>query len=217
MCSIIKDHQGDLWISTTMGIWQYDQKNRQFIGHINGNGLTTREYVLGSSMHTASDLIAFGTSDGITTFYPERVRAKKMELGDVHLTNFIIDGKPINCLTDEFTIPYEENSFTLEFSLLNYRNTDNISFQYRINEGKWNSTNEGSNAVSFNKLKPGSYTLEVRAMSNGNFSKKSTIIHIKVCDPWYASTWAFLLYFLTAAGIILYIICLLYTSPSPRD
>lgn len=206
VCSIIKDHQGDLWISTTMGIWQYDQKNRQFIGHINGNGLTTREYVLGSSMHTASDLIAFGTSDGITTFYPERVRAKKMELGDVHLTNFIIDGKPINCLTEEFTIPYEENSFTLEFSLLNYRNTDNISFQYRINEGKWNSTNEGSNAVSFNKLKPGSYTLEVRAMSNGNFSKKSTIIHIKVCDPWYASTWAFLLYFLTAAGIILYII-----------
>ena len=206
VCSIIKDHQGDLWISTTMGIWQYDQKNRQFIGHINGNGLTTREYVLGSSMHTANDLIAFGTSDGITTFYPERVRAKKMELGDVHLTNFIIDGKPINCLTDEFTIPYEENSFTLEFSLLNYRNTDNISFQYRINEGKWNSTNEGSNAVSFNKLKPGSYTLEVRAMSNGNFSKKSTIIHIKVCDPWYASTWAFLLYFLTAAGIILYII-----------
>lgn len=206
VCSIIKDHQGDLWISTTMGIWQYDQKNRQFIGHINGNGLTTREYVLGSSMHTASDLIAFGTSDGITSFYPERVRAKKMELGDVHLTNFIIDGKPINCLTDEFTIPYEENSFMLEFSLLNYRNTDNISFQYRINEGKWNSTNEGSNAVSFNKLKPGSYTLEVRAMSNGNFSKKSTIIHIKVCDPWYASTWAFLLYFLTAAGIILYII-----------
>lgn len=58
VCSIIKDHQGDLWISTTMGIWQYDQKNRQFIGHINGNGLTTREYVLGSSMHTASDLIA---------------------------------------------------------------------------------------------------------------------------------------------------------------
>ncbi len=37
-------------VSTTMGIWQYEQKNRQFIGHINGNGLTTREYVLGSSM-----------------------------------------------------------------------------------------------------------------------------------------------------------------------
>ena len=32
---------------------------------------------------------AFGTSDGITTFYPNVVRAKKMELGDVHITNFM--------------------------------------------------------------------------------------------------------------------------------
>ena len=137
-------------------------------------------------MHTASDLIAFGTSDGITTFYPDVVRAKKMELGDVHLTNFIIDGKPINCMVKDFSIPYSQNSFTLEFSLLNYRSTDNISFQYRINDGKWNSTNEGANAVAFNKLKPGDYTLEVRATSNGRYSKNPTIINIKVCDPWYA-------------------------------
>lgn len=189
-----------------MGIWQYEQKNRQFIGHINGNGLTTREYVLGSSMHTASDLIAFGTSDGITTFYPDVVRAKKMELGDVHLTNFIIDGKPINCMVKDFSIPYSQNSFTLEFSLLNYRNTDNISFQYRINDGKWNSTNEGANAVAFNKLKPGDYTLEVRATSNGRYSKNPTIINIKVCDPWYASPEAYLLYILIIASVILYVI-----------
>ncbi len=195
-----------------MGIWQYEQKNRQFIGHINGNGLTTREFVLGSSMHTANDLIAFETSDGITTFYPERVRAKKMELGDVHLTNFIIDGKPINRMANDFSIPYSQNSFTLEFSLLNYRNTDNISFQYRINDGKWNSTNEGANTVAFNKLKPGNYTLEVRATSNGRFSKNPTIINIKVCDPWYASPEAFLLYFLIIASIILYVI---YTIPAP--
>ena len=206
VCSIIKDQKGDLWVSTTMGIWQYEQKNRQFIGHINGNGLTTREYVLGSSMHTASDLIAFGTSDGITTFYPDVVRAKKMELGDVHLTNFIIDGKPINCMVKDFNIPYSQNSFTLEFSLLNYRNTDNISFQYRINDGKWNSTNEGANAVAFNKLKPGDYTLEVRATSNGRYSKNPTIINIKVCDPWYASPEAYLLYILIIASVILYVI-----------
>ena len=206
VCSIIKDQKGDLWVSTTMGIWQYEQKNRQFIGHINGNGLTTREYVLGSSMHTASDLIAFGTSDGITTFYPDVVRAKKMELGDVHLTNFIIDGKPINCMVKDFSIPYSQNSFTLEFSLLNYRNTDNISFQYRINDGKWNSTNEGANAVAFNKLKPGDYTLEVRATSNGRYSKNPTIINIKVCDPWYASPEAYLLYILITASVILYVI-----------
>ena len=204
--SIIKDHAGDLWISTTMGIWQYDHKARRFIGHINGNGLTTREYALGSAMHTATDLIGFGTSDGITTFYPEKVKANKMELGNVHLTNFIVDGKSINCLTNHYDIPYSQNSFTLEFSLLNYKNTDNISFQYRINDGNWNSTNEGTNAVSFNKLKPGIYTIVVRATSNGNYSKKPTIITITVEDPWYASSSAFILYFLMAACIIIYVV-----------
>ena len=189
-----------------MGIWQYEQKNRQFIGHINGNGLTTREYVLGSSMHTASDLIAFGTSDGITTFYPDVVRAKKMELGDVHLTNFIIDGKPINCMVKDFSIPYSQNSFTLEFSLLNYRNTDNISFQYRINDGKWNSTNEGANAVSFNKLKPGDYTLEVRATSNGRYLQESYHHQHQGMRPLVCITRAYLLYILIIASVILYVI-----------
>ena len=204
--SILKDQKGDYWISTTMGIWQYDHKNAHFIGHINGNGLTTREYTLGSAMHTSDDRIAFGTSDGITTFYPEVVKANKSELGNVYLTNFIVDGKSINNLADEFSIPYSQNSFTLEFSLLNYKNTDNISFQYRINEGKWNSTNEGSNAVSFNKLKPGTYTLEVRACSNGSYSKHSTILTITVCDPWYASIWAYLIYVLLATGLIIFVI-----------
>ena len=204
-CGIVRDHKGDYWVSTTMGIWQYDQNAKRFIGHINGNGLTTREYVLGSAMHTANDMIAFGTSDGITTFYPNVVRANKMEMGNVYLTNFIIDGKATNCLSDNFKIPYSENSFTLEFSLLNYKNTDNISFQYRINGGNWSSTNEGANAVSFNKLKPGNYKLEVRATSNGQYSKKPTVINIKVCDPWYASPEAYLLYFLAIASAVLYV------------
>lgn len=204
-CGIVRDRKGDYWVSTTMGIWQYDQNAKRFIGHINGNGLTTREYVLGSMMHTSVDMIAFGTSDGITTFYPDVVRANKMEMGNVYLTNFIIDGKATNCLSDNFKIPYSENSFTLEFSLLNYKNTDNISFQYRINGGNWSSTNEGTNAVSFNKLKPGNYKLEVRANSNGQYSKKPTVVNIKVCDPWYESPEAYLLYFLAIVSAVLYV------------
>ncbi len=206
ICSIVKDRKGDYWISTTMGIWQYDHKKCQFIGHINGNGLTTKEYVLGSSMHDSNDRIAFGTNDGITVFYPEVVKANKMELGNVHLTNFIVDGKPINCLSDRFILSHTQNSFTLEFSLLNYRNTDNISFQYRINEGKWLMTNEGANVVSFNKLAPGKYEIEVRATNNGNYSKQATLLQITIRDPWYASTLAYITYCLILISLSAYII-----------
>ncbi len=206
ICSIVRDRMGDLWISTTMGIWQYSKSERKFIGHINGNGLKSKEYILGAYMQQGNDLIGFGTEDGITTFKPDEVRANKIVLGKVYLTNFIADGKSIYSQSGQYTIPYEQNSFTLEFSLLTYMNTDNISYQYRINGGTWNSTNEGANAISFNKLTPGKYTIEVRAAGNGTCSDSITTISIKVEDPWYTTSWAYAAYLLIAIAIGTYIV-----------
>ena len=154
-----------------MGIWQYSQKSKQFIPHINGNGLSNKEYVLNAVTQTADGLIAFGTNEGITTFYPKNVKESRMELGEVYLTNFMVGNRLLNCLDDYFEVPYDESTFTMEFSLLTYKNTENITFEYRINGAeKWTSTNEGQNAISFNKMKPGKYVIEVRAVSNGQTS-----------------------------------------------
>jgi len=206
ICGIVRDNHNDIWIGTTMGIWQYDHLSKKFIGHINGNGLKTHEYVLGAIMHCPDDLIAIGNNDGITVFYPEDVRGNYMEMNKVYLTNFIIDGKSVSCMSNEYDIPYSQNSFSLEFSLLNFRNASDICYEYRINGGEWISTNEGGNAISFTKMKPGSYDIEVRASNNGVYSKENCIIKITVGDPWYASTWALLIYLLLFIGIIIYIL-----------
>ena len=200
---IVTDREGDLWLSTSMGIWQYSQKRKQFIPHINGNGLTNREYVLNAVAQTHDGLIAFGTNDGITVFRPETVKNSSMEMGEVYLTNFIIGNQLLNCLDDHFEIPYDESTFTMEFSLLNYKNTQNITFEYRINGAEeWTSTNEGQNAISFNKMKPGKYVIDVRAVSNGQVSEGVKTITVIVKNPWYASPWAYLFYALFFAGLI---------------
>ena len=199
---IVSDREDDLWISTSMGIWQYSQKNKQFIPHIHGNGLTNKEYVQNAVTQTADGLIAFGTNDGITVFNPETVKNSSMEMGEVYLTNFIIGNRQLNCLDDHFEIPYDESTFTMEFSLLTYKNSENITFEYRINGvGDWTSTNEGQNAISFNKMKPGKYVIDVRAVSNGQTSKSIKTITVIVQNPWYASPWAYLLYALLFAGL----------------
>ena len=54
---------GDLWCATSMGIWQYDFKKQQFIGHVNGNGLTAKEYIAGVGMHTSDDVVYFANND----------------------------------------------------------------------------------------------------------------------------------------------------------
>lgn len=204
ICGIVKDAHDDIWISTTMGIWQYDHQEKKFIAHINGNGLHSHEYTLGAVIHGGNDFVGFGSADGITTFYPEDVRNNRTEMTQVYLTSFIVDGKQISCMQDEFKLPYNQNSFSLEFSLLNYKSTDDISFMYRINNGGWSSTEEGENEISFNELKPGDYNIEVRAESNGVISKESKTIHITVKDPWYASSLAYIIYAAMIGGFAFY-------------
>ena len=206
ICSIVKDHNGDLWISTTMGIWQYCSADKRFVGHINGNGLQSKEYMLGAMMHNSDDFIGFGTADGITTFYPQAVKSNAMQLDKVYLTNFIIDGHPVACVSDHYELAHSQNSFSLEFSLLNYRNTDNISFQYRINGGSWSTTNEGINSVTFHKLTLGTYQLEVRAVNNGRYSTHPAKITIVINHPWYATPWAYLLYIIGVVAILAYLV-----------
>ena len=194
ICGIVKDKQGDIWVSTTKGIWCYDNDNAQFIGHVSGNGIRSTECVVGAVARWSDDKIAIGTADGITVFYPSQVKNQSVEMGKVYLTNFIVDGKSIDFMRDEFSVPYSQNSFSLEFSMLNYKNDKDITFQYRINGSDWLSMGDGDNTLSFTKLAPGYYAIEVRATNNGVYSETTTTIPIRVLAPWYATTWAYLLY-----------------------
>jgi signal transduction histidine kinase/DNA-binding response OmpR family regulator/ligand-binding sensor domain-containing protein len=201
--SIVIDRSGDMWMSTANGIWQYDHKRKHFISHVNGNGLVTKEYIPGAMLHDADDRIIFGTNDGITSFYPDKVRNMRMKMKKVFLTAFRIGGKSTNVFMNEFEIPYNDNSFEMEFSLLNFKNTDNITFQYNINNSnEWISLPEGSNRLSFTKLKPGKYVFTVRAEKNGEYSSEVKTITVNVDGPWYASTWAYLFYFMLIMAVL---------------
>ena len=203
ICGIAVDDSGDIWISTSMGIWHYGAKTKIWVSYIHGNGLATKEYVVGALARKGDGTICLGSNDGITVFRPDVVKSSQRTVGDVYLTNFIMGNETVCPLKDKFEVPYDENSFTLEFSLLDYKNVENIFFQYRINgSGPWISTNEGMNAISFNKMKPGRYIIEVRAVCNGISSKNTKQVVVRVLDPWYSSTLAWFLYTLLLLGLI---------------
>ena len=203
ICSMVRDNQGEVWISTTNGIWQYSDKRQQILGHIGGNGLMSKEYILGAALHRYDDHIYFGTADGITTFRPQDINNRIYQLGEVYLTRFMSNGHTLNPLEDYFQLRYADNTFTLEFSTLDYLNADNISFQYRINGSEtWMQTNEGANLLTFTQLPPGQYTIEVRATSNGLLSKGTRTLHIVVLKPWYKSWWAYLIYVSVLIGFL---------------
>ena len=205
---IVEADNGDFWCSTSSGLWRYDQKKKLFINHINDNGLHSKEYINCVGMHTDNDRIYFANNEGITTFQPDVVTGVERTLPAVKLTDFYIAGHPVNTRTesngspvttgpvidtDEYRVSYLDNSITLEFSLLDYIDPQNIIFEYRFNEGEWRQNAPGQNAIQMSHLQPGTYEVEVRALSAGVYSE-TTLITIKVTPPWYRSTLAYLLY-----------------------
>ena len=140
---IEQDQFGDLWCSTTLGIWQYQRDNKQWVTHVNGNGLTTREYVRGLSMQRSTGDIYFGISDGVTSFHPAALRESHSSQAKVHLTGLLIGDSPVTrgTLSDgdpvmrrpladnhHFSLSYIDNTFSMEFSLFDYSNAENVIF-----------------------------------------------------------------------------------------
>lgn len=203
ICGILCDKDGDLWISTSRGIWQWSQSHSEFISHVNGNGLVSREYIPNTSYKLPDGNLCFGISNGFTVFNPIDVKHSASDLGKVYLTNITIGNRSLGCTKDYYEVDNHEGWFTLEYSLLNFKNTDDITFQYRVNDSEeWISLPEGSNIISFNHMESGTHTIETRALCNGAYSSENNIIKIKVSPPWYLSLWGIIMNSLIIIGLI---------------
>ena len=198
---IAEDDSGDIWVSSTMGLWQYKHADSQFVGYVYGNGLASREYVSGVSMRTPDGRIWFGFSDGITSFNPVDLKRMSNDVGQVLLTGIYVGGRALPG-KKHFSLDFIDNTFSMEFSSLNYANAENVIYEYRLNGSQeWSQTEAGRNVVSFTHLQPGSYILEVRAYDNGSYTD-SEVYHIIIKAPWYRSSWAYLIYIMVAMIVV---------------
>jgi hypothetical protein len=121
--------------------------------------------------------------------------------GDKSGGNLITETAVIDA--NKFTLAYNENTFSLEFSALDFNNPERISYQYMIDElgNEWISNHPGVNRVTFSNLSPGTYTFRVRASDHGNYSNVRTVT-IVITPPWYQSWWAICLWVLIGSAIM---------------
>ena len=217
---IVQSSDGDIWCSTSMGIWQYDASEKQFIGHVNGNGLNKKEYLYGVGMHTDNDVVYFGNNDGLTVFNPKKMNNKKPTdaADEVMLTGFLVGRTFVNTRTtfndvqvtdraviesNHFTLSYLDHTITLCFSLLNFDNPANVSFEYSVNGGEWVRNVEGVNEVALSHLQPGDYHIKVRALTGNVYSPEKKIT-VTIRAPWYRTKLAYLLYLLAVLALCTY-------------
>lgn len=219
ICGITEDRSGNLWLSTHYEISKMDPREKTFINYYSGDGLQGNEFSKGASFMDDNGTIFFGGTHGITWFDPARITNPARTV-DVRITDFYVHDKPvrkgmksgryniINTSVAEarhFQLDYKDNSFSIEFSTMDFNTPERTSYLYSVNNEKWKTLTPGNNRVTFSDLPPGKYNFKVMA-EGYNITSGVKEIFISIAPAWYASMWAKVIYILIAAGLVYVVI-----------
>lgn len=215
ICAVKGDQEGNLWISTHYGISQFDRKNNIFINYYANDGLQGNEFSKGAAFTDKQGRIIFGGINGITYFDPKEIKFQEKKF-NIRITDFYIHDQPVRkgiksgshdiiktsvMDANEFRLSHKDNSFSIEFSVMEFNNPERITYMYCVNDENWITLHPGTNRVSFSNLAPGKYNFKVKAEDYNSYSEEKNITVI-ISPPWYATVWAELVYLLIAISIL---------------
>lgn len=203
VCDIVEDEKGDLWLTTVNGIWQYTD-GKPLISHRNRNGLSINGFSAGSGTRLSDNRVAFGTFNGVAVINPDAVRNAVRNISDVQLSAVVIDGATQNPMASSFVVPASASILVLGVSMLShYDQAAAIVYEYNI-DGQWASLGEGENLIVFNRLRPGTYDLQIRARYDDQYSANVKRVTVVVEAPWYASRLAYIIYIIAILAALAY-------------
>ena len=213
---MVKDNDGYIWVSTPNGMNRINPDNYEVSRFYTEDKAFNRV----SAFSVIDDKAYFGSNAGITAFCPYLITTEST-VNKVVMTGFYLNGelitsestsgkhhiteKPLS-ISDQFRLAYRDNSFSLEFSTLNYGKETSLIYEYSMTPGRyeWNSNPAGVNRFTFSKLGYGRYFLSVRAKLNDIASEPRTYV-IKIDAPWYATSIAICIYIILMLVIMMVI------------
>lgn len=218
ICAIEEDQKHTLWVSTDYGVAHFYPHTGACINYYAGDGLQGNEFNKGASYKDKKGTLIYGGINGVTYFDPMQIKTSVKKL-KIRIVDFYIHDKAVTkgmtsgnrqiidtgvYNASKFHLSYQDNSFSIEFSAMEFYNPERISYIYSMNGGQWISLRLGINKVSFSDLAPGTYHFRVKARDYSAYSEIKEI-SIIISPPWYESWWAIILY-LFIIGVIIYFI-----------
>jgi signal transduction histidine kinase len=195
---LVEDGAGRLWLSTRRGISRFDPRAETFRNYDVSDGLAGDDFSRSCSLRGRDGEMFFCGANGITAFFPERVRDNPY-IPPVVITSFKLRNKSVpiggpsgltKAITyvDSLTLSYRDTVFSFEFAALSYANSHKNRYRYRLEgfDPGWNEVNSGQRLAIYTNLDHGNYVFRVQGSnSDGVWNEAGVSLPILITPPWW--------------------------------
>lgn len=210
----IQDHDHGYWVGTNRGIYKFDpdqyfdadtrvDRIRSFKLYNINHGLIANELNAGASLVESDGTIWLGTVEGLSQFYPERLRKNSTPPG-IEFEEIMVSG--ISAAEGESKIySHDQNFVQISFTGLSYDSPNQILYEYRLRglDQGWQTTRDRT--VRYPSLSPNQYEFQVRAYNaDGVISEKTARFGFKIKPPFWLQWWFIALVIAAIIGLILF-------------
>ena len=211
---ILEDDNGLLWISTNYGLSCFDPVNESFVNFTKDDGIINNQFYWNAFCKPSDGKMYFGGLNGLiaidginresantpakVTFTRLRVKNEDIRAGDKGLTTDI-------SMAEALHLHESDNSFSLEFSSLNYESQATAVYSYRLSgfEDGWTDVSFNRRFAGYTNIPPGKYALQVRYTIDGNFANSDITELDIVISPFFYKTWWFICLLIFVIGCVI--------------
>jgi ligand-binding sensor domain-containing protein/two-component sensor histidine kinase len=194
---ILEDTLGNLWLSTNVGISQFNPRLNAFKNYTVDDGLQGNQFNLGASLVSANGEFFFGGQFGLNGFVPSY--ALNPHPPQVWITSISVSGQPI--AFDEpdskrgiLTLPHDARDVTFQFVGLHYGDASKNKYVYRMDglDSNWIEV-KSERKVVFPQLLPGDYVFNVKAANCDGVWSEPIHVRVRIAHPYWTAWWFYVL------------------------
>jgi len=183
-----------IWVLTDEGLDRIDKTNDMITNYLEEYGLSNISI---NDFCIQKNKLLFATPAGIL------VRENSPRYADFTirfpLLRAISNGVEIN---NHSVLPDKAHDISFYFEALHYISITALNYRYRIKgiDTIWRSTGNFNNQLSFYRLSPGNYLLEIQAVAGANYKSNVRSFSFTVSRPGWQNPWVLTVFFM---GILL--------------
>jgi ligand-binding sensor domain-containing protein len=192
-CGVLKDRHQNLWMTTKEGITFINPTDSSIRNYPIKNGQHYSDFTFKCEASSKGNIMLFGSKRGIVFFNPDSVVPIKT-VSPLYINEFRVFDRIVRSeLTNGDTIflNYNENFFSFEFSLLDFRIPQETSYAFQLMNYDRDSrlVTNNFNSASYTDVPPGKYNFSLSAISADYTTQQGIEIIVVIKPAFYQTRW----------------------------